>query len=357
MRLAPKKLDRSRSSRYTRKPPTKATNVTVCIAAICSDPPIESGDGRRWYVVCASDRMLTAGVGDADIEYQPLATPKIQTATNSIAVLWAGDAFVQGDVFRRMAPVIENRVATNPEWIRVRELAELYSEHYAAHFHERADQEVFLRYGFGYEKFRSQNRELAPATIAHALDDLRAFQDGYPGAWTLFAGLDPSGAHIYSATDGKIQCHDAMGFAAIGIGARHASSQFMLARHSAMQPLAETLQLTYFAKKRSEVAPGVGPLTDMSLVGPLLGSLQIFEQEKQIRELEGLYRDYLKNEERLLKKSRKGINEFAKNLRPPTEQKSGTITVTPGTGEAVWAGHVPTISVWPASPDGDPTSE
>jgi hypothetical protein len=42
----------------------------------------------------------------------------------------------------------------------------------------------------------------------------------------------------------------------------------MLAGHSPFSSSPETLLLTYLAKKRSEIAPGVGKGTDMFIIGP-----------------------------------------------------------------------------------------
>jgi hypothetical protein len=97
---------------------------------------------------------------------------------------------------------------------------------------------------------------------------------------TIMTGTDRSGSHIYtvhnltSSGNCIASCEDTVGFAAIGIGSHHAESQFMLAGHHRASPVPETLFLTYLAKKRAEVAPGVGGETDMLMVGPQLGSLQ-----------------------------------------------------------------------------------
>src|SRR5262249_14880019 len=96
-----------------------------------------------------------------------------------------------------------------------------------------------------------------------------------PNASTIFAGLDPAGCHIYTVHNNEANCVDNVGFAAIGIGDRHASSQFMFARHAWDSPFSDTLLLTYYAKRKAEVAPGVDTGTDMMMVGPTLGSLTL----------------------------------------------------------------------------------
>jgi hypothetical protein len=78
--------------------------------------------------------------------------------------------------------------------------------------------------------------------------------------------------------DGRVSCNDGIGFAAIGIGARHAESQIMLNKHSWNSPSVDSALLGYIAKKRSEVAPGVGEGTDVFTIGPVVGSLVILPQ-------------------------------------------------------------------------------
>jgi hypothetical protein len=89
-----------------------------------------------------------------------------------------------------------------------------------------------------------------------------------PGIDVIVAGVDNGGAQIYVINDGNFSCYNAIGFAAVGSGAGHAESQFMLARHAWNSPLPDTLLLTYFAKKRAEVAPGVGIATDLLMIQP-----------------------------------------------------------------------------------------
>src|SRR5215207_7140862 len=74
---------------------------------------------------------------------------------------------------------------------------------------------------------------------------------------------------IFVVRDGYLSCEDVVGFASVGSGSRHAESQMMLARHAWNADLDPTLLTTYLAKKRAEVAPGVGTETDMFMItGP-----------------------------------------------------------------------------------------
>ncbi len=116
----------------------------------------------------------------------------------------------------------------------------------------------------------SRQQEMAPELVRQLATELINFVP--PRVATIFAGIDAFGAHIYSAQNGDVTCQDGVGFAAIGAGYWHADSQFMFAGHTRTRPMPETLLLSYSAKKRAEVAPGVGEGTDMFFIGPALGS-------------------------------------------------------------------------------------
>jgi hypothetical protein len=107
--------------------------------------------------------------------------------------------------------------------------------------------------GLTLNNYRDELHKFSDSAADQLLRDLINFEVPYTAV--IFAGVDPLGAHIYVVEDGNIHCNDIIGFAAVGIGARHAESQFMLARHAWNTPLVDTTLLSYIAKKRSEVAP------------------------------------------------------------------------------------------------------
>lgn len=110
-------------------------------------------------------------------------------------------------------------------------------------------------------------------------------------------------------------CHSTAGFAAIGIGKSHAESLLMFSGHSPMKPFTDTALLVYAAKKRAEVAPGVGKETDICFIGPALGSFYKIE-DKHIAELEAIYQKMSRANERTLKRAQletKKYNETIQN--------------------------------------------
>jgi hypothetical protein len=123
-------------------------------------------------------------------------------------------------------------------------------------------------------------RQIATELINHEIPDVEA----------ICRGTDPSGSHIYIVGKEGINCQDFVGFASIGIGMGHANSQFMFARHTYSSPATNTLLLVYSAKKRAEVAPGVGEDTDMIVIGPQLGQMNRIN-ETILANLDSIYNE------------------------------------------------------------------
>jgi hypothetical protein len=231
--------------------------VTVCIAA--------RADG---IIVGASDRMLTSG----DIQFEPATGAKIIVLTSSIFLLEAGDSSIQAEISSRVLAAVRKRVEETPrEWWRVSDVVDLYLQYYNEVRNKRAEIAILSSFGLTIDLFVHQDVALPESLIKEIATELINYK--IPTVETIVAGVDEFGPHIWTIDDNRPNCVDTVGFAAIGVGARHASSQFMLARHSWNSPFPDTLLLTYVAKKRSEVAPGVGVGTDMLIVGPHLGTL------------------------------------------------------------------------------------
>ena len=128
------------------------------------------------------------------------------------------------------------------------------------------------------------------------------------------------GPHLYAISNGNITCQDAVGFAAIGAGAYHASSYFMFAGHARDATLSKTFLTTYASKRRSEVAPGVGIETDMFLVGPELGSFSNV-YPRIIKKFEKIYTDTVKGHSKVDIKAEGNAHEFIEEITKETTAK------------------------------------
>jgi hypothetical protein len=131
--------------------------------------------------------------------------------------------------------------------------------------------------------------------------------------WVTAEGIDHSGPHIYVVRNSDVSCQDPVGFAAIGAGHWHAESQFMFAGHVRLRPFPETLLLVYSAKKRAEVAPGVGAETDMFMIGPVIGSHTPIGHHV-LQHLDGIYQDSRAQEIAIGNKARERAAEYVSQI-------------------------------------------
>jgi len=232
--------------------------VTVCVAAICW-----GGD----TIIGASDRMITS----RDIQFEP-ETSKSLPLTNSMVAMLADDAGVQGEIYNLIRPEIHRRIADNPDsWVSVTDIAHLWATSYSEIRFREAENSILRPLALDRVSFYAKQHEMSDEFIREIGNQLLQFSIG--GATTIITGVDDSGPHIYLVQNERSYSQDRIGFAAIGIGSRHANSQMMFRGHTPAKGLAESLLSVYMAKKRAdEVSPGVGESTDIFSIGPQPGT-------------------------------------------------------------------------------------
>jgi len=258
--------------------------VTVCVAAMA----------EKNTLVGASDRMLTAG----DVEFEP-DQYKIWMFATAIVALVAGDSTLQSEILKRVDIEVKRWINNDPKtWVSVKDVASLYCKKYRELLREHAEADILSPLGLDIDKFLRRQGKMRPEFLASIAEKLTEYD--FPSLLeTIFIGTDNDGPlgekgekfvypQIYATERDKVACLTTVGFAAIGSGKSHAESQFMFSGHSPLKPFNETILLTYAAKKRAEVAPGVGKVTDMVVIGPGLGPLLKVE-DKHIERLDKIY--------------------------------------------------------------------
>lgn len=227
--------------------------MTVCIAALINFIYADNALGRA--VIAVTDRMLTAG----DIEYEP---PQFKVAflRKRIVVLIAGDITVHSEVVN----YVQRSLAANPE-DDVETVADLYANNIRKLRTKRAAIEYLAPLGLDIASFMSKQKDMLPQIAYDIANQLQAYRLDVEA---LVVGCnDDLSAHVFHV-DGagdKTYQHD-INFAAIGIGAGHARSQFMFSRYPKIINLYRALPILYTAKRRAEVAPGVGKESDWLLI-------------------------------------------------------------------------------------------
>jgi 20S proteasome alpha/beta subunit len=131
---------------------------------------------------------------------------------------------------------------------------------------ERIENTILSIYGFtSFDDWHNKQRLLQDTTNEMILHDLNHYDLGIS---LLIAGIDDETiSHIYTVEEPGI-CHsyDGLGFCCAGSGQDHAESVFAMFKYSQSMNKEVVLQLSYIAKKRAELATGIGPTTDAWII-------------------------------------------------------------------------------------------
>lgn len=207
-------------------------------------------------------------------------------------------------------------------WWLVQDVADLYSHYYSEAKVNRAETAILAPLGLNRATFIERQQQMSSSLVNQLAHQMVNYE--LPAVEAIITGADPTGPHIYVAENSEISCEDMVGFASIGVGRWHANSQFMFAGHTRNSSLTRTAYLTFSAKRRAEVAPGVGAGTDLFIISGLGGYTPIGTHV-----LDALDKAYKSNQKGINKSSKKAEEGFAKYLeqlsesQAPPAQKAG----------------------------------
>jgi hypothetical protein len=259
--------------------------------------------------------MLTSG----DIQFEP-STQKIFAMTSSIVVMTSGDAGFHSEILQGTFRRVNQRIESNPTtWVPIPDVVDFYILERTAAKIRRSESELLGPLSLDRESFLYRQATMEPALVEKLARDLINFD--VPSVAAIVAGVDSTGAHLYEIRDGVSTCCDSIGFACIGIGERHAQSHLMFAQYARSHHLGEALLLTYAAKKRAEVAPGVGAATDMIFIGPEPGSF-IQVGSEHMKRLATAYSTMDKAEKAAARKARKEMSQYVEQIRAAAAQQA-----------------------------------
>lgn len=112
------------------------------------------------------------------------------------------------------------------------------------------------------------------------------------GLSLLLAGVDTEGHIITIGSPGTYRSFDNLSFCCMGMGDRHADNVFAWYRYSQAFSLNDALYIPFEAKKRAEMAGGVGQSTDILVIDrkgikkvemPTTGALEEIYNDRQAR--------------------------------------------------------------------------
>lgn len=234
--------------------------MTQLVGVICED---------RSKVILISDRMVTTADGSLAFEHEA----KCSIVASNALVLRAGTM--------HEPELIEDTKNEIKEGTMIREIAESLSKSYRQMRRKRIEHEVLGGMGISsFEEFHDKHNILHENTILELSEGIKKY---HLGVHLLLGGVD-EGAHLYMVTDpGTYRSFDELGFCCIGSGDRHAEPVFAFYGFSLELSAVEALRIAFEAKKRAEMAGGVGRETDAWIIEK--GGIYEITQET-IRELE-----------------------------------------------------------------------
>lgn len=221
--------------------------MTICIAALCDD-------GKKCVV--AADREITT-ISKNQTER------KIEVFTDSCIVMGAGDTSQISEIIRRSRVNFDSTKKRS-----VLEIASIIRDNYVDLHLERAEFSILRPRNLSWKEYKE-----TASKIPNFRDiEGQIWNYGIDAACFLVAGVDDTGAHIYRifylgiGSGNWIDCWDKSYMKAIGSGNGHAEVALALLEHHKSLTVNQTLYNVYSAKKIAEIAPYVGPSTDIAII-------------------------------------------------------------------------------------------
>jgi hypothetical protein len=209
---------------------------------------------------------------------------------------------MQMEILHRTESHFAEMDADNPDYYSVEKVAQVYSDNLVNYIREIKEKLILQSVGFTWESYMNSYSEELQSWFKKEMK--RVFGATVLSTTsTIIAGVDETGAHLFMIDgDGYIKRLDWIGFAIIGIGFDHAASEFMVGGHIPSKSAEETLCLTYIAKRRAEVAPGVGRDTDLFYISQKRGYVDLNEKlDYLIKVYDSFIKKITKEKDKLIK--------------------------------------------------------
>ena len=148
---------------------------------------------------------------------------------------------------------------------RIREIADAFAQLYLDLREKRIEEEVLRpRAGLkSFVEFHQKQQMLHESVVFDLNDHVRRYDLGLD---LLLIGIDDRAHIMHICNPGRWRSYDNLGYCTLGMGERHADNVFAWYRYSSARTVQEALYIAFEAKKKSEMAGGVGPTTDAVLV-------------------------------------------------------------------------------------------
>lgn len=288
--------------------------MTVCVATLFSwnYGTIEEPN-YGVAAMTASDQMITSGDNQYESRQQ-----KVALINPTTLLLIAGDYSVHSEALI----AVQNQIKGDPN-ISPQRSALIYGQE-IQRVRRREAEDLFLSpLGLNTDSFLSQQKDMSDSFVEKITNQLQNF--AWKDVEALVVGSDKNSVHIYYVdSNGSSHCMDDVSFHAIGIGAWHAKSALMQSGYARQKNgYHESLALIYSAKRRAEIAPGVGAKTDVHVV---LRDREFGLDDEEIKILEKIYKQHSATTTKLASTSIRKLHEAmnakaAKNITTQDDPK------------------------------------
>jgi hypothetical protein len=219
--------------------------MTQLVAAICED-------GRK--VITVSDRMVSTG--DMTLAFEQPRMKAVQVSERAV-VLIAGTVH-EPDLVRQAREEAKGKD-------RILDIADALKDVFQEIREKHIVDEV-LRPQAGLRSFaewHEKQRGLHDHIVMMLNEGISSYRLGLS---LLLAGIDDEGHLIRVGDPGTYRSYDNLSFCCMGMGDRHADNVFAWYQYSRAFSLNHTLYIAFEAKKRAEMAGGVGQSTDIVII-------------------------------------------------------------------------------------------
>lgn len=224
--------------------------MTICIAALADN---------RKKLVLAADQMITANI-PMPYQFETDDVKKIYDLTDNAVLLTAGNALFAYEIYENALKNIGYAKVRGEQIGTIKELAEIVRVEYQNYRRDMAVKSVLEPRGLTLNDYYDRQQKLNIGIIQEIENQLVNLNIAVD---LIIAGHNMENeCHIYSITHpGILVLHDALGYVCVGTGAPHATYNLIGSNYKKSLNDGEVKKLIEEAKKKSEVAPGVGKAT------------------------------------------------------------------------------------------------
>ena len=242
--------------------------MTQLIGAIC-----ECGE----KIVTVSDRMVSSG--DMTLTFEQERMKVIQLTDNSV-VLTAGTAH-QPDLIRDVQRKCQGQES-------ILGIAKILKQIYQEYRTQKViDMILIPTLGIhGFDEWHRKQKNLHDHIVLETSKNINHLGLGLR---LILAGIDEEGHLITIHDPGDYTSFDNLSYCCEGIGTGHANAVFAFYRYSRKFSLSDAMYIAFEAKKRAEMAGGVGQKTDILIIDKESGAQKV--NEETIERLEDIYDD------------------------------------------------------------------